>query len=272
MSQTDILKKIIHRKWEEITERQNDAPQTDLVERCKNLPSTRGFVRALQQKIQAGLPAVIAEIKRASPSKGLIRDPFIPAEIAHSYETYGAACLSVLTDHDFFQGHEDYLIAAHHACALPILRKDFTVDAYQVYEARALGADCILLIVAALTDEKLLELYQLAQALGMDVLVEVHDQVELQRALMLDPLSDTGLPMIGINNRNLRSFETTLNTTLSLLAEIPKHMLVVTESAIHTRNDVELMRQHHVHGFLVGEAFMREPVPGVKLAELFYGQ
>ncbi|HNB90379.1 MAG TPA: indole-3-glycerol phosphate synthase TrpC, partial [Plasticicumulans sp.] len=211
----------------------------------------------------AELPAVIAEAKRASPSKGLLRDPFDPAAIAASYERHGAACLSVLTDRDYFQGHEDYLVAARAACTLPVIRKDFIVDPYQVVEARAIGADCILLIAAALEDEPMRALHDQARGLGMDVLVEVHDAEELERALALD------LDMVGINNRNLRSFEVSLDTTLGLLAQIPGDILVVTESGILERADVARMREAGVHTFLVGEAFMRAPDPGAKLAELF---
>ncbi|HPE74123.1 MAG TPA: indole-3-glycerol phosphate synthase TrpC, partial [Candidatus Competibacter sp.] len=228
-----------------------------------NLPAPRPFQDQLTRTIAAGRAAVIAEIKRASPSKGLLRDPFEPAAIAQSYAAAGAACLSVLTDRDFFQGHEDYLRAARAACDLPTLRKDFIVDPYQVHEARLIGADCILLIVAALDDATLGELARLAAELGLDVLVEVHDAEELERALA------TGATLIGINNRNLRTFETRLDTTLDLLSQIPKDRTVVTESGIHTSADVALMREHGVHAFLVGEAFMRASDPGAKLAELF---
>jgi len=207
---------------------------------------------------------VIAEIKKASPSKGLLREDFHPADIAKSYEEGGAACLSVLTDADFFQGHEDYLKQARAACSLPVIRKDFIIDPYQVYEARAMGADCILLIVAALGDVMLLELSQLADQLGMDVLVEVHDAQELQRALSLP------LKLIGINNRNLRSFDTSLQTTIDLLADIGDDRIVVTESGIHSVDDVKLMRDHKVNAFLVGEAFMRADDPGQQLKSLFF--
>ncbi|HXH01757.1 MAG TPA: indole-3-glycerol phosphate synthase TrpC [Candidatus Competibacteraceae bacterium] len=259
----DILKKILARKVAEIAERSDRLPLRELAARCEGLPPPRGFAAALSAELQAGRPAVIAEIKKASPSKGLLRDPFHPAEIARSYAAHGAACLSVLTDRDFFQGHEDYLVEARAACALPVLRKDFLIDPYQVYEARAIGADCILLIVAALGDAALRELSGLALHLGMDVLVEVHDAEELERALVLE------LPMVGINNRDLRSFDTRLETTLELLPRIPADILVVTESGIHTPVDVALLRTHGVHAFLVGEAFMRAAEPGEKLAELF---
>jgi len=267
MSDTpDILKKIIKRKLEEVEERRALVSLIDMkrrVERATKALPPRSFVYALQRKIQAGQAAVIAEIKKASPSKGVIRENFVPAEIATSYEKGGAACLSVLTDVDFFQGSDAYLQEAREICGLPVLRKEFIVDAYQIYEARGMGADCILLIVACLTDDQLKEFTALATELEMDVLVEVHDAEELQRALPLD------LPMIGINNRNLRTFETSLDTTIELLKQIPDDCIVVTESGIHSKGDVALMQQHNVNAFLVGEAFMRADEPGEKLAELF---
>lgn len=259
----DILKKIIKRKREEIEERRALVSLPNIIKRANSAATPRSFVYALQRKIQAGQAAVIAEIKKASPSKGVMRENFNPAEIAASYEKGGAACLSVLTDVDFFQGSDAYLKQAREMCALPVLRKEFIIDPYQVYEARGMGADCILLIVACLTDEQLKELSDLAIKLEMDVLVEVHDEEELDRALLLN------LPMIGINNRNLRTFETSLQTTLDLLNKIPEDCIVVTESGIHTKEDVALMQQHHVNAFLVGEAFMRADEPGEKLAELF---
>jgi indole-3-glycerol phosphate synthase len=260
---SDILQTILRRKAEEIVERSARVSLRELSARCEGLAPTRGFAAALQAKIAAGQAAVIAEVKKASPSKGVIRPDFRPAEIAASYERGGAACLSVLTDLDFFQGADDYLVQARGACSLPVLRKDFTVDAYQVYEARALGADCILLIVAALGDAALAELSHLAMDLGMDVLVEVHDMDELERALQV------GVPLIGINNRSLRSFEVTLQTTLDLRGAVPRDRLLVTESGIATPADVALMRGHGVHAFLVGETFMRAPDPGAELARLF---
>ena len=259
----DILKKIIQRKFEEVDERKEKVSLQQLVELSEKADAPRGFVAAIEAKINTGEAAVIAEIKKASPSKGLLRENFIPAEIAKNYEENGAACLSVLTDHDFFQGHEFYLQEAREACGLPVIRKDFIVDPYQVFEARAISADAILLIVSALNDDQLLELSDLAMQLDMDVLVEVHDLAELERALLLN------LPLIGINNRNLSTFETSLDTTLDLLGRIPDGHTVITESGIHKPADVALMREHHVNGFLVGEAFMRADNPGEKLSELF---
>ncbi|HEU0152299.1 MAG TPA: indole-3-glycerol phosphate synthase TrpC [Arenimonas sp.] len=260
---SDILQTILRRKAEEVAERAARVPLAELVARCEGLPPARGFAAALQAKIAAGLPAVIAEVKKASPSKGVIRPDFRPADIAASYARGGAACLSVLTDVDFFQGADEYLVQARGACTLPALRKDFTVDAYQVYEARTLGADCILLIVAALDDARLADLSHLAMDLGMDVLVEVHDIDELERALQV------GAPLVGINNRSLRTFDVTLQTTLDLKQAVPGDRLLVTESGIATPGDVALMRGNGVHAFLVGEAFMRAPDPGAELARLF---
>ncbi|MEQ6342864.1 MAG: indole-3-glycerol phosphate synthase TrpC [Gammaproteobacteria bacterium] len=264
MTQTpDILKKILKRKAEEITERSAALPMRELSKQVAAAPAPRDFVGAIETKLAARLPAVIAEIKKASPSKGMLREDFHPGEIAASYERGGAACLSVLTDADFFQGSEAYLQQARAACSLPVLRKDFIIDPYQVYEARVIGSDCILLIVAALGDATMLELAQLADHLGMAVLVEVHDAHELERALMLDT------PLIGINNRDLRTFNTDLQITLDLLGNIPSDRIVITESGIHTAQDVALMRSHNVHAFLVGEAFMRTPDPGEALRSLF---
>jgi indole-3-glycerol phosphate synthase len=224
---------------------------------------TRGFEAALRAKISEGKAAVIAEVKKASPSKGVLRDPFNPIDIAQSYEQGGAACLSVLTDVQYFQGAPDYLRQARAACELPVLRKDFMIDPYQVYEARVWGADCILLIVAALSDDQLQELEGVSLELGMDVLVEVHDGAELERALRLKS------PLIGINNRNLKTFHTDLQTTIDLLPRMPSNRLLVTESGVLNAQDVALMRQHHVNAFLVGEAFMRAPNPGAALSSLF---
>jgi indole-3-glycerol phosphate synthase len=260
---SDILATILARKAEEVAERRVAVPLAQLRARAADLPPPRGFHAALRAKIANGEAAVIAEVKKASPSRGVIRADFRPAEIARSYEAGGAACLSVLTDRDFFQGHEDFLVAARSACALPVLRKDFTVDEYQVHEARALGADAILLIVAALDDARLRGLCDLGLSLGMDVLVEVHDAAELDRALA------TRSPLVGINNRNLRSFETSLRTTLDLIEQVPDDRLLVTESGIHTGADVMRMRAAGVHAFLVGEAFMRADDPGAELARLF---
>lgn len=261
----DILKKIIAHKWAEIAERGAVLPTTELEMLAREADAPRGFVAALRRKIAAGQPAVIAEVKKASPSRGVLRDPFYPAEIARQYEAGGAACLSVLTDSAFFQGHEDYLREARAACTLPVLRKDFMVDEYQVVEARAIGADCILLIAAALSDEQMAALHKRATDLGMDVLVEVHDHDELQRALAM------GIDLVGINNRDLRTFDVTLDTTLKLLSQIPPEILVVTESGILSPTDVERMRKHDVHAFLIGEAFMRADDPGVALRQLFGG-
>ncbi|MCD6437337.1 MAG: indole-3-glycerol phosphate synthase TrpC [Halomonas sp.] len=259
-----ILTRILARKDEEVAERRQAVSEADLLALADKQSAPRGFIAALNARIAAGDAAVIAEVKKASPSKGVIREDFHPDDIAKRYAEGGAACLSVLTDADFFQGHEDFLIAARDACDLPVIRKDFITHSYQVTEARAIGADCILLIVAALDDTQLRDLHQQANALGMDVLVEVHDAVELERALALD------LKLVGINNRNLHTFETSLNTTLDLLPRIPESVTVITESGIHTRDDVELMRDHEVNGFLVGEAFMREEDPGQALKQLFF--
>jgi indole-3-glycerol phosphate synthase len=264
MTQTpDILKQILARKSAEVAERAEAVPLRMLKERIPSAPAPRDFVGAIESRIRQGQPAVIAEIKKASPSKGVLRQDFHPAEIAASYARAGAACLSVLTDREFFHGAPEYLVQARTACQLPVLRKDFIVDAYQLYESRALGADCVLLIVAALGDAQLLEFTELATEMGMDVLVEVHDAVELERALPLHT------PLIGINNRNLRSFETRLDVTLGLLPKIPDDRIVVTESGILSAEDVSLMRASGVHAFLVGEAFMRAPDPGERLAQVF---
>jgi indole-3-glycerol phosphate synthase len=261
----DILRKILARKSGEIAERAGRVPLAELKKRAQAAPAPRGFLQAIRRRLAAGQPAIIAEIKKASPSRGLLRADFRPGEIAKSYERHGAACLSVLTDVDFFQGADEHLRQARAACGLPVLRKDFTMDAYQVYEARALGADAILLIVAALEDARMHELAALAAGLGMDVLVEVHDERELERALALDT------PLIGVNNRDLRTFHTTLQTTLGLLGKIPRDRMIVTESGIHAPADVALLRAQGVHVFLVGEAFMRAEDPGTKLQELFGG-
>lgn len=262
-SRPDILNRILARKQQEIAARQQTTSIDSLQQRVHEASLPRGFVAALKRSVEQGESAVIAEIKKASPSKGVIREDFDAVEIARSYAAGGASCLSVLTDRDFFQGHEDYLIAARSACDLPVIRKDFIIDAFQVIESRAIGADCILLIVAALDDATLASLHQQARALGMDVLVEVHDRTELERALRLE------LELVGINNRDLHSFDTSLDTTIDLLELVPDGCLVVTESGIHTRDDVALMRKHDVHAFLVGEAFMRVPDPGAGLRELF---
>ena len=260
----DILARILARKHEEVSLRKRNISQAQLIEHCNQMSEPRGFVDALRHKIHAGMPAVIAEVKKASPSKGVIRENFIPAEIAVAYAKAGAACLSVLTDVDFFQGSDAYLLQARAACDLPVLRKDFIVEEYQIYESRALGADCVLLIVAALNESQLHSYAQLAQMLQMDVLLEVHDAKELERALQVD------VPMIGINNRNLRTFEVSLETTIKLKKKIPDSKLIVTESGILVRADVELMQSKGVHAFLVGEAMMRAQDPGKELQALFF--
>lgn len=264
MSDTpDILKKIIDRKKEEIETRSRTTSLRSLSIKAGDSSPVRGFVESIHGYLQVNQPAVIAEVKKASPSKGVLRKNFKPAEIARSYERAGAACLSVLTDVDFFQGADEYLIEARAACGLPVLRKDFIIDPYQVYEARVLGADCILLIAAALSDAQLHDLNDLAKYLGMDVLIEVHNLAELERAL---PLNNR---LIGINNRNLHTFEVSLQTTLSLLAHIPKKYTVVTESGILTQKDVAILSEANVNTFLIGEAFMRASDPGSALEALF---
>lgn len=260
---SDILNKIIATKVIEVAAAKAKKPLELLKAEAKAVGAARDFVASIRKKIAHNQSAVIAEIKKASPSKGVIRADFKPAEIAQSYERGGAACLSVLTDVDYFQGSAEYLIEARAACDLPVLRKDFMIDAYQVYEARAMGADCILLIAAAIDLAKMRELEEVAHSLGMAVLVEVHNGEELDLALQLTT------PLLGINNRNLRTFEVTLDTTLGLLARIPTDKIVVTESGIFTREDVALMRKNNVHTFLVGEAFMRQTDPGEELAKVF---
>jgi len=261
---SDILQTILARKADEIAARSARVPLAEMAARARSAPPVRGFAAALKSTIAAGDPAVIAEIKKASPSKGVIRPDFRPDEIAVSYEFGGAACLSVLTDEDFFQGSDAYLQQARNACTLPVLRKDFTVDPYQVYEARALGADCILLIVAALEDVQLADLSGLALELGMDVLVEVHDIDELERAIQVP------VPLVGINNRNLRTFEVSLDVTLQMKDAVPRDRLLVTESGILGAADVATMRAAGVNAFLVGETFMRAPEPGEALRQLFF--
>jgi indole-3-glycerol phosphate synthase len=260
---SDILKKILDTKHAEVVAAMEQHPLALILADAKDAPEPRDFVGAIRNKIAAGKSAIIAEIKKASPSKGVIREDFCPSEIAATYATHGAACLSVLTDASYFQGSPEYLKQARAACSIPVLRKDFMISPYQVYEARAMSSDCILLIVAALNLPRMKELEALAHDLGMAVLVEVHDGEELDLALQLDT------PLIGINNRNLRTFEVTLNTTLGLLGRIPQDRIVVTESGIFTPEDVALMRNNNVHTFLVGEAFMRQPDPGLELARVF---
>ena len=264
MNTPTILKKIIDRKWQEVKERSAKISINELASQAKYSDKSRGFKAALEAKIAAGDPAVISEIKKASPSKGVLREDFVPADIAQSYEQGGAACLSVLTDVDFFQGSDEFLKQARKACSLPVLRKDFMVDPYQIVEARAMEADCILLIVSALSDTQMQELNQCALELGMDVLVEVHDEAEFERAMDLPP------NILGINNRNLHTFELSLDTTFNLLPKVPKGTLLVTESGILGPDDVKAMRDKNVHSFLVGETFMRADDPGAHLKKLFF--
>ena len=263
----NVLSRIIEHKQQELLAAKAaqtlDALQQSVASQSLQAAS-RGFVRSIEKSLAAGRSAVIAEVKKASPSKGVIREHFVPSEIAASYQQGGASCLSVLTDVSFFQGANEYLVQARGACDLPVLRKDFVIDEWQVWESRALGADCILLIVAVLDDELLHSLAHLAGELGMDVLVEVHDEQELQRALSLDAR------LIGINNRDLRTFDTSLTTTTSLLTKIPDGRIVVTESGIHSNDDVRTLRDHGVNTFLVGEAFMRADDPGAELKKLFF--
>ena len=260
---SDILHKIIQTTHEEILNARQRVPLETLLQSIVQQSATRGFAKAISDKVSHKKSAVIAEIKKASPSKGVIRDVYIPADIAKSYELAGAVCLSVLTDKQYFQGSEIDLKQARSACNLPVLRKDFMVDEYQIYEARAMGADAILLIAAALDVSKMKALEQLAHELKMDVLVEVHNQVELDAALQLKT------PLLGINNRNLKTFEVSLQNTFDLLANIPAGKCIITESGITDSNDVQQMKHHHVHGFLVGEAFMRRANPGEALKEIF---
>lgn len=266
MNTPTILKKIIDTKAVEVAQRSKTLPLNEIKARASDMDNAelRGFYRAMKAKVDAGLPAVIAEIKKASPSKGVLREHFFPEEIAVSYEKGGAACLSVLTDRDYFQGHEDYLQAARKACGLPVIRKDFLVDPYQIYEARSINADCVLLIVSALSKMQLQDLEGIAHELGMDVLVEVHDGEELETALTMNT------PLVGINNRNLHTFDLTLETTYGLLPYVPADRLLVTESGILGRDDVDAMRARNVNAFLVGETFMRAEEPGDELAKLFF--
>jgi indole-3-glycerol phosphate synthase len=263
MNEKDILTTIVEKKAIEVAQRVSETSVEVLRKRIEDQESTRGFIDAIKLKVSQKQAAVIAEIKKASPSKGVIREDFEPARIAESYERSGATCLSVLTDISFFQGSDAYLQLAKTHSKLPILRKDFIIADYQVYEARAIGADCVLLIASILDIERLHELYALAASLGLDVLVEVHNKQELDKALTLSP------EMIGINNRNLKTFEVNLDTTLALLEHIPADVMVITESGIHQREDVAVMLQKEVYGFLVGEAFMRQPDPGQALEQLF---
>lgn len=261
---SDILDRILATKREEISQGKQLFSEVDWLAKAARLDPPRGFIRSMQAKLEAGLPAVIAEVKKASPSKGVLRDPFDPKAIAASYAEHGAACLSVLTDVQYFQGAPHYLEMARSTSGLPCIRKDFLIDPYQVVQARALQADAILLIVAALELNQLLELEACAHELGMDVLVEVHDAAEMEVALQMKT------SMVGVNNRNLRTFETNLETSLTLKAMVPENKLLVTESGISTKEDVALMREHDIHSFLVGEAFMRAADPGVAMKSLFF--
>ncbi|MCU1726579.1 indole-3-glycerol phosphate synthase TrpC [Pseudomonas sp. 7P_10.2_Bac1] len=265
MSVPTVLEKILARKVQEVAERSARVNLAQLEHLAAQADPVRGFAKALQAQAKLKQPAVIAEIKKASPSKGVIREDFVPAEIAKSYEAGGATCLSVLTDIDFFQGADAYLQQARAACSLPVIRKDFMIDPYQIVEARALGADCVLLIVSALDDVRMAELAAVAKSVNLDVLVEVHDADELDRALKT---LDT--PLVGINNRNLHTFEVSLETTLDLLPRVPRDRLVITESGILNRADVELMEISEVYSFLVGEVFMRAEQPGIELQRLFF--
>lgn len=259
-----VLRRIVARKWEEIAERKHRVSLAECKARANDEPPCRGFAAALEGRVRQSRPAVIAEVKKASPSKGILRDPFEPAAIARSYAEAGAACLSVLTDRDFFQGSEDYLQQAREACSLPVIRKDFMVAPYQIYESRWVGADCILLIAACLSEDQMQELAGIAREIGLDVLVEVHSQAELEQALRLPT------PLVGINNRDLHSFEVALETTYDLHLRIPEDRITVTESGIQTREDVENMQRRGIHAFLVGESFMRADDPGQKLRALFF--
>lgn len=258
-----ILKKILDRKTEEVKQRQGYKSLRDHEQEFDRYPAPRGFTRAMAHRVDSGRAAVIAEIKKASPSKGVLRDPFIPEAIAESYAAGQATCLSVLTDADFFQGHEDYLIQVRDTVDLPVIRKDFLIDPYQIAEARAIGADCVLLIASALDDAQMSDLHAQAIDYGMDVLIEVHDETEMHRALKLEN------QLIGVNNRNLHTFEVSLQTTLDLQALAGEERILVTESGILTHDDVILMRENDIHSFLVGEAFMRAENPGKRLADLF---
>lgn len=259
----DILQTIVARKHEEIAQALSRVPLSQLQDQVQAAVAPRGFAQAIAARVANGQHAVIAEVKKASPSKGLLRDPFVPADIALCYESGGATCLSVLTDRDFFQGSPAYLQEARAACGLPVLRKDFMVDPYQVWEARAMGADCILLIASCLSDLQMNEMEALAHALGLSVLVEVHDEVEFTRALALQT------PLLGVNNRNLRTFDVDINTSIRLHAACPSNKILVTESGIASRQDVGLLRGAGIHAFLIGEAFMRARDPGQALRTLF---
>ncbi len=266
MSKATILEQIVAYKQLEVTAAKAAVSHAELEARFPSIDQSRSFSKAMRERVQSQEVAVIAEIKKASPSKGLIREDFQPAQHAADYEANGASCLSVLTDEKFFKGCNDYLLQARAACGIPVIRKDFMIDAYQIAESKALGADCILLIVAALEPAQLVELADYANQIDIDILVEVHNHSELEQALQLNT------DLIGVNNRNLHSFETSLQTTLDLASEVPADKVLITESGIHTRNDVNTMTDAGIYGFLVGESFMRAPSPGAKLKELMFGE
>lgn len=263
---SNVLDRIIATKVEEVAAGKQLSPQQELAAQIKDMPACRGFIASIQRKLQANQAAVIAEVKKASPSKGVIREHFVPKELAQSYEQGGAACLSVLTDRDYFQGHDDYLLQARSAVKLPVLRKDFMVDPWHIYHSRALGADCILLIVAALADPMLSELTELSHELGLDVLMEVHDEAEMERALK------TPARLIGINNRNLKTFETSLTTSERLAKMVTGDRIVVSESGIHKSEDITFLQNNDINTFLIGESFMRHDDPGAQLQRLLNGQ
>lgn len=266
MSKANILDRIMATKMAEVAEGKKTFPQNELAAKIKDMPACRGFIASIENKLNNKQAAVIAEVKKASPSKGVIREHFVPSELAQSYEKGGAACLSVLTDREYFQGHDDYLLQARAAVSLPVLRKDFMADPWHIYHSRALGADCILLIVAALADPMLYELTELSHDLGLDVLMEVHDEVEMERALK------TPARLIGINNRNLKTFETSLNTSERLAKMVDDNRIVVSESGIHHSADIQYLQNNDINTFLIGESFMRHDDPGAQLQKLLKGE
>lgn len=266
MSKANILDRIMATKMTEVAKGKKALPQNELAAQIKDMPACRGFIASIENKLNNNQAAVIAEVKKASPSKGVIREHFVPSELAQSYEQGGAACLSVLTDREYFQGHDDYLLEARSAVSLPVLRKDFMADPWHIYHSRALGADCILLIVAALADPMLYELTELSHDLGLDVLMEVHDEAEMERALK------TPARLIGINNRNLKTFETSLNTSERLAKMVDKDRIVISESGIHHSADIQYLQNNDINTFLIGESFMRHDNPGAQLQKLLNGE